>query len=166
MHITIDTWLYGELATYAGDPQQTVFANPKLELPAGSTVADLLNFLRLPSEKRGITFINGQLSAMPGMQPDLTHRLNDGDRVAFFHLKSMWPFQYRHGIAMIPEMSSALLSNRDQGLHHSYSSGSESDAARFSNNRSRLPRHKLGFRQTVLFAFCVFAGRDRDHLLQ
>jgi hypothetical protein len=121
----IDTWLYGELAAYAGDPQQTVFSNPKVELAEGSTIADLLTFLRLPTEKRGITFINGDLSAMPGMQPDLDHRLHDGDRVAFFHLKSMWPFQYRHGVAMIPEMSTTINSDRDQGLHHTYSSASK-----------------------------------------
>jgi sulfur carrier protein ThiS len=126
-NLIIDTWLYGALAKYAGDPQQTVFANPKVELPEGSTIADLLNFLHLPTEQRGITFINGNLSAMPGLQPDLTHRLNDGDRVAFFHLKSMWPFQYRHGVAMIPEMSDAMLDGRDQGLRHSYSAGSESE---------------------------------------
>jgi hypothetical protein len=123
--IVIDTWLYGGLAAYAGDPQQTVFANPKVTLPEGSTIAGLLGFLHLPTEQRGITFINGQLSAMPGLQPDLTHRLNDGDRVAFFHLKSMWPFQYRHGVAMIQEMSQAMLEERDQGLHHSYSAGSK-----------------------------------------
>jgi len=39
---------------------------------------------------------------MPGLQPDLGHALRDGDRVALFHLKSMWPFQYRHGVAAIP----------------------------------------------------------------
>ncbi len=116
----IDTWLYGGLAAYAGDPQQTVFANPKIELPEGSTISDLLNALHLPTEQRGITFINGDLSAMPGMQPDLDHRLNDGDRVAFFHLKSMWPFQYRHGVAMIPEMSATMNADPDQGLHHNY----------------------------------------------
>jgi sulfur carrier protein ThiS len=132
MGIVIDTWLYGELAKYGGDPQQTIFANAKVELPEGSTVADLLNALHLPTEQRGITFINGELSAMPGIQPDLTHRLDDGDRVAFFHLKSMWPFQYRHGVAMIPEMSNAMLSNRDQGLHHTYTADAESDATRAS----------------------------------
>ncbi len=116
----IDTWLYGGLAVYAGDPQQTVCANPKIELPEGSTISDLLNALDLPTEQRGITFINGDLSAMPGMQPDLDHRLNDGDRVAFFHLKSMWPFQYRQGVAMIPEMSATMNSDPEQALHHNY----------------------------------------------
>jgi hypothetical protein len=40
--------------------------------------------------------------------------------VAFFHLRSMWPFQYRHGVPMIGEMKSALLEEDDQGLHHAY----------------------------------------------
>jgi len=53
---------------------------------------------------------------MPGLQPDLGHALRNGDRVALFHLKSMWPFQYRHGVAAIPEMSDAMLSSKDQGL--------------------------------------------------
>ena len=45
---------------------------------------------------------------MPGLQPDLEHPLDDGDRVAFFHLRSMWPFQYRHGAARIPELAQAM----------------------------------------------------------
>jgi len=77
----------------------------------------------MPTEKRGITFINGRLSAMPGLQPDLGHILRDGDRVAFFDPKSMWPFQYRHGVAMIDEMEHAMVSDKDHGLHHTYSKG-------------------------------------------
>jgi len=57
---------------------------------------------------------------MPGMQPDLDHALKDGDRVAFFHLRSMWPFQYRHGVAMIDEMQSAIDNSEDMGLRHAY----------------------------------------------
>jgi len=41
-------------------------------------------------------------------------------RVAFFHLRSMWPFQYRHGVPMIGEMKTALLEEDDQGMHHAY----------------------------------------------
>jgi len=74
----------------------------------------------MKTEERGITFINGDLSAMPGMQPDLGHALKDGDRVAFFHLRSMWPFQYRHGVAMIDEMQSAIDTSEDMGLRHAY----------------------------------------------
>jgi sulfur carrier protein ThiS len=89
-------------------------------MPEGSTVADLLARLGLPTEERGITFINGDLSAMPGLQPDLPHVLKDNDRVAFFHLTSMWPFQYRLGIVMAPEMQEAMLASPDMGLHHAY----------------------------------------------
>ncbi|MBU1935513.1 MoaD/ThiS family protein, partial [Patescibacteria group bacterium] len=86
----------------------------------GSTMADLLAHLNLPTEKRGITFINGDLSAMVGMQPDLAHQFRDGDRVALFHCNTMWPFQYRYGAAMVKEMRDAMLNSKDQGLHHAY----------------------------------------------
>jgi hypothetical protein len=32
----------------------------------------------------------------------------------------MWPFQYRHGAAMIDEMAQAMDAEKDQGLHHTY----------------------------------------------
>jgi hypothetical protein len=119
MDMIIDTWLYGDLARYAGDADQGSFANILVSLVEGSTVRDLLAKLDVPSEKRGITFINGDLSALPGVQPDLDHPLVDGDRVAFFHLRSMWPYQYRHGAAMIDELSSTLEDNTDGGIYHS-----------------------------------------------
>lgn len=118
--ILLDVWLYGNLAKYGGQDNKGSYANPNVQLPEGSTMRDLLEYLHMPSEERGITFINGDLSAMPGMQPDLDHVLKDKDRVAFFHLQSMWPFQYRHGIAMAKEMSEAMQSSEDQGLHHTY----------------------------------------------
>lgn len=118
--ILIDVWLYGELARYGSQADQSSFANPKVRLVEGSAIRDLLEYLRMPTEERGITFINGELSAMPNMQPDLDHPLKDNDRVAFFHLRSMWPFQYRFGIKMAGEMSEAVQSSKDQGLHHAY----------------------------------------------
>ena len=118
MHI--DTWLYGELARFGGSAAQPSHANLQVSLPEGSNIGDLLSALGMPTEARGITFINGELSAMPGVQPDLQHPLQDGDRVAFFHLRSMWPFQYRHGVPMIGEMTTALQEEDDQGLHHAY----------------------------------------------
>jgi hypothetical protein len=120
--IIVDTWLYGKLAQYGGEANQGSFANVKVRLEENGTMADLLAYLKLPTEVRGITFINGELSAMPGLQPDLGHVLRNDDRIAFFDPKSMWPFQYRHGIAMIKEMSEAMHSRPDQGLHHSYES--------------------------------------------
>jgi sulfur carrier protein ThiS len=106
--INIDTWLYGELARYAGDPDQANFANIQITLPEGSTVRDLLAKLEMPTEKRGITFVNGDLSALPAIQPDLDHVLVNGDRVAFFHLRSMWPYQYRQDASMVSELANAL----------------------------------------------------------
>jgi sulfur carrier protein ThiS len=118
--IHLDVWLYGALARYGGSAAQASFANVLTTLPEGSTMADLLARLELPTAERGITFISGNLSAMPGLQPDLRHVLQDGDRVGLFDLKSMWPFQYRHGAAMVEEMREAMLEGKDQGLHHAY----------------------------------------------
>ncbi len=118
--IHIDAWLYGPLARFGGDPGERTFANPQVTLPEGSTMTGLLAILGMQTEERGITFINGDLSAMPGMQPDLDHVLKDGDRVALFHLQSMWPFQYRHGVGMVDEMQDALNSSEDGGLRHAY----------------------------------------------
>ena len=119
-NITLDVWLYGRLARYGREARQGSFANLKSELPAGSDMSDLLALLELPTEERGITFINGQLSAMPGLQPDLSHELHDGDRIGIFDPTSMWPFQYRHGAAMIEEMAQVMSEDKDQGLHHTY----------------------------------------------
>ena len=119
--IALDVWLYGTLACYGAATEQGSFANLQMHLPEGSTMADLLAHLKMPTEERGITFINGRLSAMPGLQPDLGHILQDGDRVGFFDLKSMWPFQYRHGAMITDEMERALGAEKDRALRHTYS---------------------------------------------
>ena len=111
----IEVWLYGPLARYGGS-EGNIAALVQAELSAQSTVADLLASLELPTEERGITFINGDLSAMPGLQPDLGRILNDGDRIAFSHLKSMWPFQYRHDAALTVEMQSVVQERADGGM--------------------------------------------------
>jgi len=119
--IALDVWLYGTLACYGGGTEKGSFANLQMRLPEGSTMADLLAHLRMPTEERGITFINGRLSAMPGLQPDLGHMLRDSDRVGLFDLKSMWPFQYRHGAMITDEMERAL--ERKYSLCHTYRKG-------------------------------------------
>jgi hypothetical protein len=120
IEIVVDVWLYGALAVHGGEARQGSFANLKIALPDGSTVSDLLKTLKMGTEERSITFINGQLSAMPGLQPDLCHVLFDGDRVGFFDPRSMWPFQYRHGATMTDEMARAMNSEKDHGLHNIY----------------------------------------------
>ena len=115
-----DVWLYGSLARYGGEEGKRSFAKLLIHLHEGSTMADLMSHLGIKTEERGITFINGRLSAMPGLQPDLGHILRDGDRVGLFDLKSMWPFQYRHGAMLTDEMAHALDAEKDHGLHHTY----------------------------------------------
>lgn len=113
--ISVEVWLYGPLARYGGALDTASHALVRPSLPEGSCLRDLLAWLGMPTEERGITFINGVLSAMPGLQPDLDHPLRDGDRVAFFHLRSMWPAQYRHGAAMTSELTRAA---QAEGLFH------------------------------------------------
>jgi hypothetical protein len=106
--ITVEVLLYGPLACYGADPANAVFDSRKIELPRDSRLRDVLELVGLPGKERGVTFINGRLSAMPGLQPDMDRPLADGDRVAFFHLRSMWPFQYRHGAALDPALERAV----------------------------------------------------------
>jgi hypothetical protein len=115
--IKVEVWLYGALSQYGGEQQQPSFARLDVTLSAGSVLEDLLAHVGLPTEKRGITFINGGLSAMPGLQPDLKHVLENGDRVGFFDKKSMWPFQYRDGAAVTEAFADAM---SREGLHHTY----------------------------------------------
>jgi len=120
VEITVEVHLYGELSQYAEAEKGHGTADFHIKLAVNSTVGDLLARLNIPAEKRGITFINGYLSAMPGIQPDLGHVLKDGDRAAFFDLKSMWPFQYRSGAAMVAELAAELAGAKDKGIHHTY----------------------------------------------
>ena len=117
--ITLDVHLYGVLALYA-KTETPGYANIKVDLPENTTIGDLLAHLGIPTLERGITFVNGNLSALPGLQPDLEQVLNHNDRVAFFDLKSMWPFQYRHGVKMADGLSQKLAADECQGLHHTY----------------------------------------------
>jgi hypothetical protein len=119
--ITVDVWLYGPLARYAGEADGGSHGHLQLELPAGSVLGDLLERLGLPAQERGITFIDGKLSAMPGLQADLRDPLQDGSRVALFHLKSMWPFQYRDGAALSPGLAKATAGAR--GVFHQWPKG-------------------------------------------
>lgn len=118
--ICIDVWLYGDLARFASEASPGGYANLKLTVAAGTTVEDLLNRLRMDTRERGFTFINGNLSAMPGMQTDLKHELMNEDRIAFFHLRSMWPFQYRQGVSVTAEIDEAMRERKDRPLQHTY----------------------------------------------
>ncbi len=123
MDIKLDVWLYGDLRQYGKDPTQIGYAQQDVTAPEGFRMRDLLALLVMPTAARGITFVNGNLSALPGFQPDLDHVFHDGDRVALFDLKSMWPFQYRNGAAMTEEMRKAVEQNPEQLFHHDHKEG-------------------------------------------
>jgi hypothetical protein len=57
---------------------------------------------------------------MPGLQADMDYVLATNDRVACFDLKSMWPFQYRHGAMMTDELAQNLHTREGRELHHTY----------------------------------------------
>jgi putative ubiquitin-RnfH superfamily antitoxin RatB of RatAB toxin-antitoxin module len=118
--IQIEVWLYGPLAQYAGKASQGSYAQVNLELPEGSTVGDIIRRLGIPGEERGITFVNGNLAALPGLEADLDVVLHDADRVGISHRKSMWPMQYRFGARVTPQLQETFRQRKDRGVHHAY----------------------------------------------
>ena len=118
--IHLEIWLYGPLARYAGGGSRGSHARLDLELDEGSTLEDLLGRLGVPAEERGIIFVNGNLAALPGLEADLGLALENGDRVGFFHRRSMWPFQYRFGARLTPQLQEAFRRREDQGVRHAY----------------------------------------------
>lgn len=91
--IFIDVWLYGDLAFYGGQANRGSYANLKIKLRENGTIRDLLARLKMRTEERGITFINGDMTAKINVQPDLDYLLKNNDRVAFFDLHGRWTFQ-------------------------------------------------------------------------
>jgi len=118
--IRVEVWLYGPLARYAGQESQGSYARLELDLPWTSTMQDLVERLNLPAEEKGITFINGRLASLPGLDTDRKVVLQDGDRVGISHRKSMWPFQYRFGASTTEEVEQELDQREDGGIHHVY----------------------------------------------
>lgn len=88
---------------------------------------DLLDTIGLAGGEKGITFINGKLAALPGLDTDRKVVLHDGDRVGISHRKSMWPFQYRFGVTVTDEVQEEFRSRSDRGVHHAYT-GPSSDS--------------------------------------
>jgi len=127
--IVVEVWLYGPIRRYAEGVTDDVVVNHEvgtahaqllLALPAGTTVQDLMDRLELPAEEKGITFINGRLAALPGVDADRTVELRDGDRVGISHRRSMWPFQYRFGATLDDELQKTFRERKDRGIHHAY----------------------------------------------
>lgn len=115
----VGVYLYGLLASRVVDKGDYGYAEIQVDVDRPGTMRHLLAQLGIATADRGITFINGKLSAVPGLQPDLEHILHRGDRVALFDLKSMWPFQYRSGASMMEELKNAVPPG-SEGMRHSY----------------------------------------------
>ena len=124
---TIEVWLYGPLARYGGEESQGSYARLDLELPEENTIGNLMRQLGIPAEERGITFVNGNLAALPGLQADLDLILKDGDRVGIFHSRSMWPFQYRFGAHLTPQLQEVFRERQDRGIRHAYTATPEGE---------------------------------------
>lgn len=116
--IDLDVWLYGPLADYAPSGREPGFARVQLSVPAGTRMRDLLALIGLPQTEKGITFVNGDLTDMPGLSADLERELHAGDRIGLFHTRSMWPFQYRFGAALSPELKQAMLKQEGGAIRH------------------------------------------------
>jgi hypothetical protein len=123
--IRIEVWLYGPVAQYAGEASQGSHAQLEIEMPVKSTLGDLVSHLGIPGGERGITFVNGNLAALPGLDVDLSTVLYDGDRVGISHNKSMWPFQYRFGAHLTSELQESFRQRPDRGIHHAYTESEE-----------------------------------------
>ena len=123
--IHVEVWLYGPVAKYAGELSQGSHAELHWEFPPGSTMGDLVDRLGMPLEEKGITFINGSLAALPGLDADRDVVLQDGDRVGISHRRSMWPFQYRFGASQTDDLQDTFRESRDRGIHHAYTAGGQ-----------------------------------------
>jgi hypothetical protein len=124
-NIRLETWLYGPVAKYAGEASQGSHAHLYVDMPKGSTLGDLIDHMGIPAEERGITFVNGNLAALPGLEISLNVVLHDGDRVGISHRKSMWPMQYRFGAQMTPQLEKEFRQREDRGVHHAYTESEE-----------------------------------------
>ncbi len=132
--MTVEVWLYGPVSRYGKEIDQDLVQDRRVEasygqlhlrLREGSTVTDLLEHLKLPPEEKGITFINGNLAAMPGVDTDRDVELHDGDRVGISHRRSMWPFQYRFGASLDETLRDSFRERKDRGIHHAYTEPDE-----------------------------------------
>lgn len=83
--LAVHVRLYGELSCYGATGHHTgKYSSISVKLHPGSTLANLLDYLLMCTSERGFTFINQMVSAMPNVQHDLDHRLQEGDQIIFF----------------------------------------------------------------------------------
>ncbi len=90
-----------------------------MDVPEGTCKADLLHEIGIPEGERGYLFINAVLCDVPGLNTGNGQLLKDGDHLGIFSIDRIWPYQYRDGVNMSPELIAAL--KKHGAMHHSYS---------------------------------------------
>jgi len=114
--IHVNVSLYGSIAKYFGG---THVAMKVVEIPENACKADLLQKIGIPDNERGYLFINAVLCDVPGLNTGEGQLLHDGDHLGIFSIDRIWPYQYRDGVNMSPELVTAL--QKHGAMHHSYS---------------------------------------------
>ena len=118
--ITLNVRLYGDLSCYGNAKKQIGnYSIVNVELPMGSTMKDLLDFLLMCTKERGFTFINEKISAMPNTQPDLDYELQDGDQVIFFPEKTL-PTGLHFDVTMTDKMTRTVRADENLNLYYLY----------------------------------------------
>lgn len=116
--IKVNVALYGKIAQKKGGKNLAQF---NVELPSGSSKADLYSLIGITPEERGFAFITAVLCDMPGLITDGGEILKDGDHVGIFSVDYMWPYQYRDGVRMSENLKKALHERGELGaMHHTY----------------------------------------------
>ena len=94
-HIVVDVWLYGECACYGSQINLQGIANLKVQLLAGSTLRDLLDYLLICTQEFDTLLINGELCATPHTRLDLTRPLQDGTRLDLLDSQNLQSSKFR-----------------------------------------------------------------------
>jgi hypothetical protein len=113
--ICVNVALYGSLARLRGGKH---IAHFDMEVDPPTTKNDLIEMLDVPENERGYLFINAVLHDVPGLTTVSTTPLKDGDHIGIFSTDHMWPYQYRDGVIMSPELKAALAELGE--MHHTY----------------------------------------------
>lgn len=113
--IKVHVSLYGSLAKYGGGRYVSTLV---VELPEGACKADLLTHLAIPDNEKGYTFINAVLCDVPGLTTGNGQILKNQDHIGIFSVDRIWPYQYRDGVVMSPDLIQALKIHGP--MHHSY----------------------------------------------
>lgn len=107
-NITVSVTLFGDLVCYGNRTKTGSYATLDAKLPEDSTLKDLLDYLLMCTSERGITYINGFISAMPSVQPDLNYILQNNDHITMLPAQKIWQIQQRSSSPMTAQMSVAL----------------------------------------------------------